>query len=74
MEEGVVNTLDRIAVERGLRATIKVDSGSECIPMIMFKWAYERGDLHKLGTTFRVYGQHSSFIRTEKVSVLIMIV
>jgi putative transposase len=41
--EDVVNTLNRIAAERGLPATIKVDNGSEFISKVMDKWAYERG-------------------------------
>ncbi|SFO45029.1 putative transposase, partial [Nitrosospira briensis] len=41
--EDVVNTLNRIAIERGLPATIKVDNGSEFISKAMDKWAYERG-------------------------------
>nr|WP_256208686.1 DDE-type integrase/transposase/recombinase [Nitrosospira briensis] len=36
--EDVVNTLNRIAIERGLRATIKVDNGSEFISKAMDKW------------------------------------
>lgn len=41
--EDVVDTLNRIARERGLPATIKVDNGSEFISKVMDKWAYERG-------------------------------
>lgn len=41
--EDVVNTLNRIAAQRGLPATIKVDNGSEFISKVMDKWAYERG-------------------------------
>jgi putative transposase len=41
--EDVVNTLNRIAVQRGLPATIKVDNGSEFISKVMDKWAHERG-------------------------------
>jgi putative transposase len=41
--EDVVNTLDRIAAERGQPATIKVDNGSEFVSKVMDKWAYERG-------------------------------
>jgi putative transposase len=41
--EDVVSTLNRIAAERGLPATIKVDNGSEFISKVMDKWAYERG-------------------------------
>ena len=41
--EDVVNTLNRIAMHRGLPATIKVDNGSEFISKVMDKWAYERG-------------------------------
>ena len=41
--EDVVNTLNRIAMKRGLPATIKVDNGSEFISKVMDKWAYERG-------------------------------
>ena len=41
--EDVVNTLNHIAMKRGLPATIKVDNGSEFISKIMDKWAYERG-------------------------------
>jgi putative transposase len=40
--EDVVNTLNRIATQRGLPATIKVDNGSEFISKAMDKWAYER--------------------------------
>lgn len=35
--EGVVNTLNRIAMYRGLPATIKVDNGSEFISKVMDK-------------------------------------
>ncbi len=51
--EDVVNTLNRIARERGLPATIKVDNGSEFISKVMDKWAYERGielDFSRPGT------------------------
>ena len=41
--EDVVNTLNRIAMKRGLPATIKVDNGSEFISKVMDRWAYERG-------------------------------
>jgi putative transposase len=41
--EDVVNTLNRIASQRGLSATVKVDNGSEFISKVMDKWAYERG-------------------------------
>ena len=41
--EDVVNTLNCIAIKRGLPATIKVDNGSEFISKVMDKWAYERG-------------------------------
>lgn len=41
--EDVVNTLNRIAHQRGLPATIEVDNGSEFISKVMDKWAYERG-------------------------------
>jgi putative transposase len=41
--DDVVNTLNRIAAQRGLPATIKVDNGSEFISRVMDKWAYERG-------------------------------
>jgi putative transposase len=41
--EDVVNTLNRIAKQRGLPATIKVDNGGEFISKVMDKWAYERG-------------------------------
>ena len=41
--EDVVNTLNHIAMKRGLPATIKVDNGSEFISKVMDKWAYERG-------------------------------
>ena len=41
--EDVVNTLNRIASQRGLPATIKVDNGSEFISKVMDKWAYEHG-------------------------------
>jgi putative transposase len=40
--EDVVNTLNRVAMKRGLPATIKVDNGSEFISKVMDKWAYER--------------------------------
>jgi putative transposase len=51
--EDVVNTLNRIAVYRGLPATIKVDNGSEFISKAMDRWAYERGielDFSRPGT------------------------
>lgn len=35
--EDVVNTLNRIAAQRGLPATIKVDNGSEFISKVMDK-------------------------------------
>jgi len=38
--EDIVKTLNRIASECGLPATIKVDNGSEFISKIMEKWAY----------------------------------
>lgn len=41
--EDVLNTLNRIAAQRGLPATIKVDNGSEFISKVMDKWAYDRG-------------------------------
>jgi putative transposase len=41
--EDVVNTLNRIAAQRGLPTTIKTDNGSEFISKVMDKWAYERG-------------------------------
>jgi putative transposase len=41
--EDVVNTLNRIAAQRGLPVTIKVDNGSEFISKVMDKWAYEHG-------------------------------
>ena len=41
--EDVVNTLNHIAMKRGLPAIIKVDNGSEFISKVMDKWAYERG-------------------------------
>ena len=41
--EDVVATLNRIAAQRGLPTTIKVDNGSEFISKAMDKWAYERG-------------------------------
>jgi putative transposase len=41
--EDVVNTLKRIAAQRGLPVTVKVDNGSEFISKVMDKWAYERG-------------------------------
>jgi putative transposase len=41
--EDVVTTLNRIAAQRGLPMTIKVDNGSEFISKVMDKWAYERG-------------------------------
>uniref|UniRef100_UPI001B8A90F8 IS3 family transposase n=1 Tax=Collimonas silvisoli TaxID=2825884 RepID=UPI001B8A90F8 len=51
--EDVVNTLNRIAVHRGLPATIKVDNGSEFISKAMDRWAYEGGvelDFSRPGT------------------------
>jgi putative transposase len=51
--EDVVNTLNRIAAQRGLPATIKVDNGSEFISKVMDQWAYERGvelDFSRPGT------------------------
>lgn len=39
----VVDSLNRIAAQRGLPATIKNDNGSEFISKMMDKWAYERG-------------------------------
>ena len=51
--EDVVKTLNRIAAERGLPTTIKVDNGSEFISKVMDKWAYERGvelDFSRPGT------------------------
>jgi putative transposase len=41
--EDVVNTLNCIAMKRGLPSIIKVDNGSEFISKVMDKWAYERG-------------------------------
>jgi putative transposase len=41
--DNVVNTLNRIAAQRGLPSTIKTDNGSEFISKVMDKWAYERG-------------------------------
>ncbi len=50
--DDVVATLNRIAVTRGLPATIKVDNGSEFISKVMDRWAYARGvelDFSRLG-------------------------
>ena len=41
--DDVVDSLNRIAAQRGLPATIKTDNGSEFISKAMDKWAYERG-------------------------------
>lgn len=41
--EDVVDTLNWIAVHRGLPEAIKVDNGSEFISKVLDKWAYERG-------------------------------
>ncbi len=51
--EDVVNTLNRITLQRGLPATIKVDNGSEFISKAMDRWAYENGvelDFSRPGT------------------------
>ena len=48
-----VNTLNRITAQRGLRATIKVDNGSEFVFKVMDKWAHERAvelDFSRPGT------------------------
>jgi putative transposase len=41
--EDVVNTLMRIAGERGCPKTIRTDNGSEFISEVMDEWAYEHG-------------------------------
>jgi putative transposase len=74
-EDGV-NILNRIAAQRGLPASVKVDNDSEFNSEVMDKWAYERGvelDFSRPGTppiTPRWKASTADFARLERESVL----